>query len=70
MKYVDLNSNPVMSRLLPLVMPPREKLVREGETDRHLLNPIDAIIQILQIIRDIPRRGDWSVKPKFPDLGL
>ena len=58
--YIDLNSDIVMQSLLPLILPPKLSDKNAKNNDSTLLHSLDAIIQILQIIRQIPRRGDWS----------
>ena len=62
MKYIDLNADKIMQSLLPLMLPRKvnEKKARNNESI--LMHSLDTIIQILQIIRQIPRRGDWSNK--------
>ena len=60
MQYVDLNSDSIMQSLLPLILPPKVNDKRGKNNDSTLLHSLDAIIQILKIIRQIPRRGDWS----------
>ena len=58
--YIDLNSDSIMSQLLPLILPPKISDKRAVNNDSTLLHSLDSIIQILRIIRQIPRRGDWS----------
>ena len=55
--YFDLNSDSVMSDLLLLVVPPKASIIHDLNTDSRLENPKDSIIQILGIIRNIPRKG-------------
>ena len=58
--YIDLNTDPIMSQLLPLILPPKISDKKAVHNDSTLLHSLDSIIQILRIIRQIPRRGDWS----------
>ena len=63
MDYYNLNSDPIMQDLMPLITPPKANNVKEMKIDERLDNPIEAIIQMLTIIRRIPRRGDWTPRP-------
>lgn len=70
MVEIDLNNDSIVSRLLQLVTPPKRTVEKELRADGHLLNPIDSIVQILEVIREIPRNGNWSLPQTFPDHGL
>ena len=62
MKYIDLNTDKIMQSLLPLMLPRKVNGKKARNNESILMHSLDAIIQILQIIRQIPRRGDWSNK--------